>query len=364
MPNHPNAEFGQENTLAEPKAIIERSANSQLELAHRKLVIIGLIFLAALSARLLVWQNKRAEVAQVQTRVTENYKHLARLLQQNGFGSFFAASSTTSNPDLLGHPPGYSILVTLIYRMAGESDAAIQLFQITCDSLCAVIIFLIAIELLPLGVGTLAGFMAAFAPQFSWNSILLLPDTLAALPILLAIYLIIRASKQPRWFTVFAAGILIGISCWLRANALLLAPFLALLLPFVFPRGMRLRLALTLIGGASLAIAPLTIRNAVVFGHFIPVSLGAGQTLLEGIADYDEARRFGLPNTDMDLIQQEAETHNRPEYATTLFGPDATKRDRERLARGFAVIRDHPFWFVTVMVRRAASMWRLERVPL
>jgi hypothetical protein len=121
---------------------------------------------------------------------------------------------------------------------------------------------------------------------------------------------------------------------------------------------------LVLIGGACLTIAPLTIRNAVVFGHFIPVSLGAGQTLLEGIADYDETGSLGLPVTDMGLIKQEAEIHNRPDYALTLFGPDAIQRDRERLARGFAIIRAHPIWFSTVMIRRAGSMWRLERVPL
>ena len=130
------------------------------------------------------WYGKqaRAEVPQVQTRVAENYKHLARLLQQNGIASFFDASSTTNNPDLLGHPPGYSILLALIYRLAGETDFATQLFQMICDSLAAVMIFLIAVEMMPFGVGTIAGFMAAFAPQFSWNSILLLPDTLAALP--------------------------------------------------------------------------------------------------------------------------------------------------------------------------------------
>ena len=38
--------------------------------------------------------------------------------------------------------------------------------------------------------------MAAFAPQFSWNSILLLPDSLAALPILLAMLLIAAARRR------------------------------------------------------------------------------------------------------------------------------------------------------------------------
>ncbi|MFN2509872.1 MAG: ArnT family glycosyltransferase [Pyrinomonadaceae bacterium] len=341
-----------------------RQIAANLNSRRQRMMIAGLIFLAAFGVRLLVWQNKRAEVPQVQTRVAQNYKHLAQLLQQNGLRSFFDASSTTSNPDLLGHPPGYSILLALIYRLAGETDLAAQLFQMSCDSLAAVVIFLIATELLPLGVGILSGFMTAFAPQFTWNSILLLPDTLAALPILIAIYLLARARRRPPWSIILAAGALIGVSCWFRANALLLAPFLALLMPVIGPRGLRLKMALTLIGGACLVIVPLTVRNAVVFGHFIPVSLGAGQTLLEGIADYDETGSLGLSDTDMGLIKQEAETHNRPDYALTLFGPDAIQRDRERLARGFAIIRAHPLWFLTVMIRRAGSMWRLERAPL
>ncbi len=123
-------------------------------------------------------------------------------------------------------------------------------------------------------------------------------------------------------------------------------------------------MALVLIGGACLALAPLTIRNAVVFGHFIPVSLGAGQTLLEGIADYDETGSLGLPETDMGLMKQEAEIHNRPDFALTLFGPAAIQRDRERISRGTAIIRAHPAWFFTVMIQRAGSMWRLERAPL
>ena len=266
--------------------------------------------------------------------------------------------------DLLGHPPGYSILLALIYRLASEKDLPVQLFQMICDSLAAVMIFLIAIQLLPFSVGVIAGCMAAFAPQFSWNSILLLPDTLASLPVLIAIYLITCALQRPRWPSVLAAGALIGVSCWFRANALLMAPFLAMVMPMFVSRGLRLKMGLALIGGACLTIAPLTIRNAVVFGHFIPVSLGAGQTLLEGIADYDETGSLGLSDTDMGLMMQEARAHNRPEYAITLFGSDAIQRDRERLARGLATIRAHPVWFLTVMIRRAGSMWRLERAPL
>jgi hypothetical protein len=185
------------------------------------------------------------------------------------------------------------------------------------------------------------------------------------LPILVAVLLITRTRhRHGRLFSLLTAGALVGISCWLRANALLLAPFLTLLFPFIYKRGERLRPALMLVCGTLLIISPLTIRNAVVFGEFIPVSLGAGQTLIEGIADYNTDGTLGLPQTDMDLIRGEAETFQRPEYANSLFTPDGPARDRARLRRGFAVIRSHPVWFFGVMVRRAASMLRLERTPL
>ncbi len=113
--------------------------------------------------------------------------------------------------------------------------------------------------------------------------------------------------------------------------------------------------------GPLLVIAPLTLRNAYVFGHFVPVSLGAGQTLLEGIGDFDPEGRLGIPSTDTGIQRMEAEQHARPDYATTLFGPDAVRRERARLRLGWTVIKEHPLWFGGVMARRALSMFRLER---
>jgi 4-amino-4-deoxy-L-arabinose transferase-like glycosyltransferase len=330
-------------------------------------LIVLLIFSTALAVRLLNWYAGRTEAAKVQTSVALNYKHLAQLIRDHGLASLYDGSSPTSNPDLLGHPPGYSIILSLIYAVAPYSDTATQLTQIVFDSIAAVIICLITFQLFPVRIGIVAGFLAVLAPQFSWNAITLLPDSLAALPILLAIYLITLSITTPsgkRLLFIFGAGALIGLSCWLRANALLLAPFITLLFPIIFPRGQRWSAAVVLVGAALLFVSPLTLRNAVVFGRFIPVSLGAGQTLIEGIADYNPDGSFGLPQTDLELTREEAQTYNRPDYVNSLFTPDGVSRERARLARGLTVIRSHPFWFAGVMVRRAFSMLRLERTPL
>jgi hypothetical protein len=332
----------------------------------RKQTVItcALIFFVAFGCRLLSWHDNRFEARKVQTQVTEGYKHTARLLQAGGVRSFFSARSPLSDPNHLGHPPGYSILVAVIFSLFGESDSALQIIQILADAAAAVLIFLIALALLNRRVATIAALLVAIAPQFTYNSVLLLPDSLTVLPILLAVYFLVQAIKRPRLVTFIIAGALVGLSCWLRANALLLAPFMAAIIPILLERGKRLRYALALVGGAILIIAPLTIRNYIVYDYFIPVSLGAGQTMLEGIADYDASGSLGIPNTDMGIMKWEAETYQRPDYYGMLFNPDGVKRERERLARGFAVIRSHPFWFFGVMVRRGASMLRLERVRL
>jgi 4-amino-4-deoxy-L-arabinose transferase-like glycosyltransferase len=332
--------------------------------ARRRAIAFGLVFAAALGVRLLCWADVRFEALKVQTAVSQNYRHLARLLGENGAASFYDPASPTGEPDLLGHPPGYSFVLAAVYEVGGESDAAAQILQIVCDALAAALVFLIAAELLSFGVGVVSGLLAALAPQFCWNSLTLLPDTLAVLPVLLAVYVLLRACEGSAWPKALAAGALVGSSCWLRANALLLAPFLLLAVPLLFARGVRLRVGLALVAGAVLAVAPLTLRNAFVFGHFIPVSLGAGQTLVEGIADYDTGRRFELPDTDAGLTQMEAEESGRPEYASSLFTPDGIRRDRERTRRALGVVGAHPFWFAGVMARRAGSMLRMERTPL
>ncbi|HVI70608.1 MAG TPA: hypothetical protein VM656_03870, partial [Pyrinomonadaceae bacterium] len=132
----------------------------------------------------------------------------------------------------------------------------------------------------------------------------------------------------------------------------------------LLPQGQWRRHALALIGGAAIAIAPITIRNVLVFDTFVPVALGAGITLSEGIGDYDVEQRFGLSATDDGTNAQEAQWANRPDYAAELYRPDGIARDRGRAARALSVIRTHPAWFVGTMIRRMVTMLQYEQVPI
>jgi hypothetical protein len=349
----------------EPGARATRTISSRLrdgfrpsEYSRKRLLVIcAVIFLVALGVRFLSWQDNRRDVWKVETFVTAEYKESAQRLLSGNLRAFL------SNLDDMAHPPGYPLVLAGIFKVFGESDMAIQFVQMLCDSVAAVFVFLIAGELMSGRIAVGAGILAALSPQFAYYSVLLLPDSLAVLPILIAVYFLISAISRPRLLSFALAGIFIGLSCWLRANALLLAPILACLAPLFLARGRRLRYSLALVFGAAILIAPITIKNAIVFHRFIPLSLGAGQKLLEGIAEYDQGR-FGIPKTDLGIMRQEAAMYQQPNYALVLFGPDGIERDRLRMRRGLSVVAAHPVWYGGVMFRRAVSFFKLARVPI
>jgi hypothetical protein len=316
-----------------------------------------MIFLFAFGVRFFSWQDNRHEAGKVETFVTAAYKEAARQLQHGNVTGFIRSE------DSKAHPPGYSILLALIFKVFGESDTAIQFTQIFFDSLAAVFVFLIAAELLPLSVAVVSGCLAALSPQFAYYATLLVPDSLSVLPVLIATYFLIRAIKRPRLSTFVLAGAFIGLSCWLRANALLLPPFIVCFTPLLLKRGERLRSSLAIVFSAIAVIAPITIKNAIAFHRFIPLSLGAGQKLLEGIAEFDQGR-FDIPKTDLEIMRQEAEMYQHPQYGLLLFGPDGPERDRLRIRRGVGVITTHPLWYSSVMIRRGFSFFKLARTPV
>jgi hypothetical protein len=306
----------------------------------------------------LTWQDQHRDAWKVQTSVTHRYQESARQLVGGEFKTFL------TDVERLGHPPGYPIVLALIAKTVGESDTILQYVQITVDAAAVVLLFLISLELFSLSVSLVAGIFAGLSPQFAYFSILLLPDSLIVFPILLTIFLVVRTRNNFKLSRLLIAGVLIGLSCWLRANALLLPLFIGAAAALVSPRDKRVKAFATVVGGAVIAIAPITIKNAIVFHRFIPLSLGSGQTLLEGIADYDPQDTLGIPNTDLGITRQEAQWYGKPEYATQLFGEDGIERDRLRVQRAFKTIAQHPIWFAGVMGKRALASTRLDPVPV
>jgi Dolichyl-phosphate-mannose-protein mannosyltransferase len=323
------------------------------------LIISVVVLLSAAGVRLLCWQDSYAELAQKgewNSAIARHYQSEAQRMLNEGGILFPRESVDPGDARLILHPPGYSALMAGVFALAGDSISSMRLLQVVADGLSAVLVLLIAAELLPAAIAIIAALLVVLSPHFAFYSLWISPDTLCVLPVLVAIYLIIRAHKRPRITTIIAAGAMIGVSCWLRANALLLAPFLAAVVFLTFDRAKRLAYAMALVVATVLVISPITIRNWILFHHFIPVSIAGGENLVVGIADYDREDRFGMPRSDIDAAAKDALWHNQPEYAQSPWLPDGVERDRARYSRGLEVIRANPGWFLGVMFQRALFM--------
>src|ERR1041384_842192 len=325
----------------------------------RIIVICTAIVLAALSVRVFHWQDRHVEITSGKTSlggVFNRYQKEARRMLDEGAVLYPRERPANGDARMLVHPPGYSVLLAGIYKTGIDQNKALWFVQTKCDAAAAVLIFLIGLELFHIWIATEAARLAAFSPPLAYYSLILSPDTLAILPLLVAVYIFVRAYRRPRLTTIIAVGVLLGLSCWLRANALLLAPFLSLITIALFPRGKRLTYSFALSGAALIVISPITIRNMIVFGRFIPVSIAAGENLVVGIGDYDKQGTLGMPRSDRETRFKDAEWNNRPDYAPSLWTPDGIARDQKRFAVGLKVIRAHPAWFLGVMIRRAGFM--------
>ena len=289
------------------------------------------------------------------------YRPLAEPLIRGDVKTFLVGANPPNDATVIGHPPGYPLLFAIFSRTFSTPETALQLFQLIVDCFPVVLVFLIGLEFFSTAHAFLAAAAVAVAPNTAFYSLLLIPDALIVAPVLLSLFLLIRAYKQPTILKIIACGALLGLSCWLRSNVLLLAPVFACLV-LAFFRVHRLRYAMLLIAAALLVVSPITLRNYVVFRHFIPISLGSGMVLTEGIAEYDLENRFHLSASDTGVILDEASRFSRPDYASGLWNVDGIEREKRRTSEAVAIIRAHPFWYFSTTLRRAKKI--VERDPL
>jgi hypothetical protein len=261
-----------------------------------------------------------------------------------------------SDTSLLFHAPGYSIFLSGVYSLFGRSRFNAQLVNNIINSASAVLLFLIAGTLLTWRIGVAAGLLTAVSHHLSYFSNFILPDSISAFPILVAIYLLAgfrHGRARPIWLYALV-GLLIGLSVWLRPNALLLGPFLSLFVGLAFGD---LKRSWIIAAVSILVVAPITIRNYIIYHEFVPVSANLGMVLWEGIGDAS-GDRFGAVTTDQAVAEQEAAAYGDPRYGASWATPDGIKRDRDRIRRSMDVILSHPLWFSGTMLGRIGEMFK------
>jgi hypothetical protein len=330
----------------------------------------ALLFVLALLVRGLYLEDGVSQLYSTEqdgTRMARRYDDTA-LSILSGEGILFPQIVDPSRTGLASRPPGYAMFLASVYAAFGRSFPIVAAVQDLLNSLAVLAVFLFGYRVFGFASGFLAGMLVAVSPHIAATSNLILADAISSVPILLAFMValpVVQSQSSPRadFIRMGVVAFLLGWGVWLRPNVVLLGPFAGLFLFFLLGRGRRaLALASVVAIGPLLVVSPITLRNWLVFGEFVPVSINGGITLWQGVADAG-GKEYGARVWDKQVMAEEAERYGRPDYLLWWAEPDGIARDRDRYRRATDVIKARPVWYAGAMLRRMAQMLLFSEGP-
>ena len=175
--------------------------------------------------------------------------------------------------------PLYPYILAVLYRVIGPDLMAVRLLQIAMGSLSCVLIYRVGAACLGKRTGITAGVLSCFYVPFIFYEGMVIKTSLGIFLNLLLVLLLLSCRARSRYWNFLGAGILLGLSALVRENVLILAPVLALWLAVTARKS---GLVALFLAGVIIVIAPVTLRNYIVGGEFVPIACNFGFTLYSG----------------------------------------------------------------------------------
>ncbi len=175
----------------------------------------------------------------------------------------------------------YPLYLAGIYALTGYHPLAARLVQsIVGGALICFLIYKIGRRVVNEDTGLAAAGLAAVYGYFIYYNAALMTETFSIVSVLLALHLGLEIKEQPTLRRWLALGLTLGLATLLRQTILVFVPFLLLWLFWELRKAnVRLWYFAVPVVVMVLLIAPWTIRNYVVFQHFLPINSNAGYAL-------------------------------------------------------------------------------------
>ena len=280
-------------------------------------------------------------------------RHAAYLAE---YGTYPPSTQAAPGSPAAIRPPAWPYLLAGVYEVTGERWTAGRLTAAVLGTLSVLLIWLIARGVFGFSVARWAGWLAAVFPPMVFLTGSLVVENLFVFLTLATVWATLRARGSPhplRWAVL--AGFACGLAALTRTNGL------ALLLPVAIglavASGFTLRrvslrpllapvLAITV---AVVTIAPWTIRNAVVFGEFVPVSTQGGYAMAQvWNAESDSPG----PTRGAPRFEPVEPYQHQP-------GVDEVELDRKLRELGTDYARDHPGYVIELAGLNLLRMFKL-----
>lgn len=256
-----------------------------------------------------------------------------------------AVASGHGHPDVVFYqPPGYSYFLAALYSLWPGAYAP-RVVQCVLGAGCAVLTQRLGSRYFGAWVGIASGFAVALYGLLIWFDGELLTPTLALFLLLSAMLLAAHAAEAKDSRLWGLSGFVIGLACTVTGTF----PFVMLALaPFARRRAPIFLLA------AALAISPVTLRNRIHGGEWVPLSYNAGLAFFVGNnahADETSAARSAAAWRRI----------NSPPEASALHSYSATSANYFRHSLRFA--RAFPGQYVALQFRKALQFIGGNEIP-
>jgi 4-amino-4-deoxy-L-arabinose transferase-like glycosyltransferase len=218
------------------------------------------VSLAAAIPRLLVLAHERAII--LEQFVDKSDRFAMTLIRHGTFG--FLAGRPSANTQ-----PLYGWFLAALYWPFGHSWLAVGIAQTLVGVATALLVLAIGTHLHSLGLGTVAALLTTLHPYLVWHDVHANREVLDGLVLALLVWLALLAYEDETAGAAAVTGLVAGISILSNARLtllpLVLAPYVAWR---VRPGARAVLVALSLVAGAAVAVAPWVVRNKAEVGCY------------------------------------------------------------------------------------------------
>jgi len=243
--------------------------------------------------------------------------------------------------------PGFPLLLAGTRFLIDDSFFATRIVLAFVGTAGCAAVYLVGATLGAPRVGLIGGAVVACWPALIGFSVLVLSETLFAVLLTLslaAMAWLVKRSPSGRQFIIAAiVGVSIVLASYVRPTWLPAAGIFPLAYWLTIDRTLQGALVALTVGVAAAAtLAPWTVRNRIVTGHWVPTTLWVGPSLYDGLSE------TATGESDMQFFDRENLLSRMSEY----------DMDREYRQRAWEFVRNNPGRTIELAF---AKLWRYLR---
>jgi tetratricopeptide (TPR) repeat protein len=202
--------------------------------------------------------------------------------------------------------PLYPYFLAVIYSVFGHNYVAVYVIQLLLGIGLLWFIFDTTRMVFDRRAGIIAALLAALNKPLIFYEGQIEKTALAVFLVGLFVWMFVRALNSRRLVWQFLSGLALGLAALTRANLLIFAPLLPLLLLFLRQQAGGPRLvfawnsrqiapALWALAGIAIVIAPVAVRNTILAKEFTLTTTQSGQNLYIGNSEYNRTGQYVSP---------------------------------------------------------------------